>query len=247
MKRSGKEFLIIIIVLLFLFSLRGEAFAQGSGEARIKITILDYKASISGIGRIKFVIDEVFSNTLAKTSLYKGKIVTLTIRGMKRTDISLFDEAQITLGKNGRKTVAKDLEITEKYHKRIELPLNLKTDIYCDKKIYFRNEKVKMTLLAKNTGRKPIVLPLSSAKQYDFIVRNSSGRIEWQWSNGKMFITMLQSMIFALREEKKFEVTWDKKDNFGKPVSPGVYTVEGNIATSPPYPAGRGRIRIRIK
>jgi len=58
---------------------------------------------------------------------------------------------------------------------------------------------------------------------------------------------MLQSMIFALREEKVFSETWDMKDNSGKPVGPGVYTVEGFIATSPLYPVGAGRVRIRIK
>ena len=243
MTRIYISFLVLTLFLTFSVS---PSSADG-GSVNLKITVLDYHGKINNMGKIKFIIEEIVSGDLGKKFFYPGKVVTLPIEGEKLRDIYLFDSAKVTLRKHGKTIQAENLEITEKYHHKIKLPLDLKTDLICDKKVYKRGEKIKLTIKARNDGKRPVILPLPTAKQYDFTVRNKDGEMVWQWSNGKFFINMLQSMIFALREEKVYTHTWNMKDNSGKTVPAGVYTIEAFIATNPAYPVGSGRTKVVIK
>ena len=238
--------IFFILIVLLSFSSSIPSFAQVE-YVQLGITILDYQGRMIGDNTIKFVVNQVISGNTGKFSFYSGKVLTLPLEGDKLKDVTLFDEGEIKVRQDVDKTIAYDLIIKDKYHRDIKLPLGLKTDLYCDKSVYKRGEKVTFIIKAKNNGKRTIALPLPTAKQYDFIVRDKNGRIVWQWSEGKLFITMLQTMIFALREEKTFQETWDMKDNSGKKIPPGLYFVEGFIATNPPYPAGAGKMRLLIK
>lgn len=237
---------ILIMSVLFLLLMTSLSHAEGD-YVNLRITILDYHGKISDTGKIKFIIDEIVSGGLGKKFFHPGKIVTSPIEGEKMKDVYLFDTAKITLRKTEKTLKTENLEIIEKYNHKIELPLDLQTNLTCDKKEYKRGEKVRFTITARNDGKKTVILPLPTAKQYDFKVRNKNGDLVWQWSDGKFFINMLQSMIFALREEKVYTQEWNMKDNNGRTVPPGVYQVEGSLATNPSYPVGTGRIKFIVK
>ncbi len=246
MSSMTKFYISFLIIILFLWVSISPSPAQDD-HINLNITILDYHGKINDMGNIKFIIDEMVSGDLGRKFFYPGKVVTLPIEGEKLRDIYLFDTAKVTLRRSGKTVYAGDLEITEKYDHKIELPLDLKTDLICDKKVYKRGEKIKLTIKARNDGKRPVILPLPTAQQYDFTVRNKDGEMVWQWSNGKFFINMLQSMIFALREEKVYTQNWNMKDNSGRTVPAGTYTIEGFISTNPVYPVGKGRVKITIK
>lgn len=244
---SMTKYLVVFLLLAFILLASTAPSMAEDDFVNLNITILDYHGKISDTGKIKFLINEIVSGDLGKNFFYPGKVVTLPVEGEKMRDIYLFDTAKVTVRKSGKMVVAENLEITEKYHHKIELPMDLKTDLFCDKKVYKRGEKIKLTIKARNDGQRPVILPLPTAKQYDFTVRNKDGEMVWQWSNGKFFINMLQSMIFALREEKVYTQDWNMKDNSGRTVPAGIYTIEGFVATNPAYPVGSGRIKIIVK
>lgn len=246
MKIRVKFYITFLILALFMWGSVFPSYAEDD-YVNLNITILDYHGKISDMGKIKFIIDEIVSGDLGKKFFYPGKVVTVPIEGEKLQDIYLFDIAKVTLRKAGKTVQAENLEITEKYHRKIELPMDLNTELVCDKKVYKRGEKIRLIIKARNDGKKPVILPLPTAKQYDFTVRNKDGELVWQWSNRKFFINMLQSMIFALREEKVYTQEWNMKDNSGKAIPAGTYTVEGFIATSPAYPIGSGQVKFVVK
>lgn len=250
---SPKNNIHILIITIFLlgaalFSPCTEnLMAEETAPVYVNVLVLDYTPVIGEADRLKFQVETVTSGDPHPCKVYAGRILTLPISDSLRGQVFLFDRANLGIARDETGAYAGNFKVIEKYHREIQLPLGLKTDLFSDEKTYTKGQKVKMTILAKNTGKETITLPLPSAKQFDFVVRNAKGQEVWRWSSGKLFITMYQSMIFALREEKKFEYIWNMKDNNGKPVPKGTYTIEGCIATEPMYPAGRGRVSIVIK
>lgn len=107
------------------------------------------------------------------------------------------------------------------------------TQTTTDKRQYAPGESVKMTLTLTNAGKRPLTLHFRSGQTFDFIVKR--GRVEvWRWSHDRAFTQALQDVTLAPDETKRFEATWDQKDNKGKPVSDGRYAVTGIVTTTPP-------------
>lgn len=237
----------ITIALLIFFAFDKVHSQNNNPSAYINILVLDFGHRDHNVPMIKFRVESITSGNRQAFSLYEGRIITLPLEQKLDEPLYLFDRANLGIAKEEERTYAGNLKIIERHPSQIKLPLGIGSSFESDKSSYSRNESVSFTLKAFNIIGKNITLDLSSAQQFDIVVKNARGETVRRWSDGKMFITLYQAMIFAPRETKVFTWVWDQKDDRGNPVPPGVYTAEGSLATIPPYPAGAGRIRFEIK
>jgi len=107
-----------------------------------------------------------------------------------------------------------------------------------DKKSYGAKDPVKLTLTAKNTKSMPAKLMFTSGMKYDFEIRKgkaAAGEKVWQWSKGRMFPQMVQTVTVEPGKSLVFKETYTPgdKDAMGKPLpelAPGTYTATGILA-----------------
>jgi len=237
--------LLLIIILAAVLLLPGQHIFQAWAEVRIRAKLLDYYFKMNSFDKLKFEVVQVIGGSEKADWIYPGKILVLPVLDQEVEQLYLFDLATLNVVKYGDEAGVKDISVYQREEEKVELPLELYIKIETDRKVYKKASQVKMTITAQNVGKRSIVLPLPSTQKVDFIVRDSSGNIVWRWSQSRAFLALLQSMIFARREMKKFTEVWNMKDNYGMRVKPGTYYVEGYIATNPQYPAGRTRIVIK--
>lgn len=101
-----------------------------------------------------------------------------------------------------------------------------------DKAVYQLEEPIVITLSLTNKGLKPINLTFPSAQRYDFIVRKDKEEI-WQWSQSKMFATMLTELLLQPNQSLVYKEIWNQKDNEGEYVLPGTYEIIDILKTYP--------------
>ncbi len=93
---------------------------------------------------------------------------------------------------------------------------------------YRQGEEVLITLVKKNVTARNITLSYRSSQRYDFVVRRGPERGEvWRWSRGRSFAQAISSVTLSPGESQVFRVTWDQRNNRGRQVAPGTFTVEG--------------------
>jgi hypothetical protein len=231
---------IILFLVLSAGSGRG-AFADVDVRGRI----LDYYPKADSPDKIKFQVMEVTGGTERANWIHRGKLLVLPMANERPTDIHLFDLADIRIESMGEGAQVTSVKVVQPHYKKIPLPLELTMSIETDKPVYIGNETIKMTIKAQNVGKNAASIPLPTAQQFDFAVSDSAGEELWRWSHDKMFIAMLQTMIFAVREQKTFAEEASLMEIFGRKPLPGVYYVEGYIATNPEYPVGKAKIVIK--
>jgi hypothetical protein len=84
-------------------------------------------------------------------------------------------------------------------------------------------------LTAKNTTSLPVTLEFPTGQQYDFVIRDSTGRQIFQWSEGKFFTQALTRL--TLDGERTFAAEIPLGGADGRPFTEGRYTLEGWLTT----------------
>ncbi|HLF86290.1 MAG TPA: BsuPI-related putative proteinase inhibitor [Nitrospiria bacterium] len=97
-----------------------------------------------------------------------------------------------------------------------------------NKQVYTKSDLVELALMVTNTTGHPERLSFSSAKQYDFVIKQG-GQELWRWSNGKSFAMVLTSITLDPRESRQFQVSWGQTDRTGKQIEPGFYEAVGSL------------------
>ncbi len=92
---------------------------------------------------------------------------------------------------------------------------------------------VQATFTIANGTADNIPLTFNSGQRYDFVVRNSSGRIVCRWSDGRMFTQNVTTTQLEAGKKFEYKETIVLKDTAGTPLTPGKYTIEAVQTTTP--------------
>jgi hypothetical protein len=88
------------------------------------------------------------------------------------------------------------------------------------------NNGLHFALNVTNPGKKGIELTFPSGQEYDFSVRDSSGREVYRWGKGRMFTQTLQNKVLDGGETKKFE------EHAATTLPPGTYVAIATLHSS---------------
>ena len=122
----------------------------------------------------------------------------------------------------------------------------LKVALGVERQTYCFGQPVHIKLAITNTGSRPITLRFSSGQQYDFVVTRADKEV-WRWSADKVFIQALTSRTLAPSETLKFREIWQQKDNQGRQVPAGEYSIAGLLTTMKSPRPKAGPISIKIE
>jgi len=84
---------------------------------------------------------------------------------------------------------------------------------------------------ARNTSSQPVTLQFRSGQRYDLVIRDSTGRQVFQWSEGRAF-TMALGNIELKEGDQTFVEAVRLADRSGRPLPEGRYTLEAWLATT---------------
>jgi hypothetical protein len=93
-------------------------------------------------------------------------------------------------------------------------------------------ENISMKLTVTNTTAAPIDLYLGGRDiTFDIVVTDSSGSQVWQRLEDEVVQSILQLRTLAAGEKIEMSDEWNQRTRRGRPVGPGVYTVQGSVIT----------------
>ncbi len=101
---------------------------------------------------------------------------------------------------------------------------NLRVDMAVGKATFQAGEPIAIVMSVTNTGAAPLSLTMTSAQQYEVIVRQR-GALIWQWSHDKAFAQVVRDTELTPGGTLSFQVTWDQRDLQGRRVEPGSYDI----------------------
>ena len=78
------------------------------------------------------------------------------------------------------------------------------------------NEGVALALHVTNNTDKQIEINFSNGQTHDFRVVDSTGRVVWRWSEGRMFTQTLQNKLLDAGETLTYEEQWKRPDARGE-------------------------------
>jgi hypothetical protein len=108
-------------------------------------------------------------------------------------------------------------------------------------------EPVPVTLRARNTGTEPVDLYLRGREiAFDITVIRNDGEIVWRRLEGRTVPAILQMITLGPGELLELTEVWDQQSNAGKPVGPGLYTIQGTFPTDSRQPAKTPAVVLRI-
>ncbi|MHB1133826.1 MAG: BsuPI-related putative proteinase inhibitor [Chloroflexota bacterium] len=90
---------------------------------------------------------------------------------------------------------------------------------------YAPGQPVRLTLSARNAGTTPLRLTFPSGQRFDAIALDPAGREVWRWSHGRAFTLALVEIEIAPGQSQTHEIVWEQKDNEGRQLPAGKYTV----------------------
>jgi hypothetical protein len=107
-------------------------------------------------------------------------------------------------------------------------------------------ETVPITLRAVNTSDRPLDLYLRGRTiAFDVIVASAGGDTVWRRLEGEIIPAILQLKTLAPRETLELSAEWDQRDNRGRRVSTGVYSVRALLLTdSAPLATDAAELRV---
>ena len=99
----------------------------------------------------------------------------------------------------------------------------------CKVEVSVKKPKATFTLTVANAGEKEVPLKTKTSQKYDFVIKDSTGKIVWQWSKGKVFSQVIADVSVSPKGELGFTEKWDYKDLEDKRIVPAKYKVQGIV------------------
>lgn len=90
-------------------------------------------------------------------------------------------------------------------------------------------EVMRFNLSVENLGTQPHELTFNSGQRFDIRVEDMSGSKVWQWSDGRMFIQLIETVVIEPGKSISFDAEWPLENSAGNPVNPGEYNIFGRI------------------
>jgi hypothetical protein len=91
------------------------------------------------------------------------------------------------------------------------------------------DEKIQISFSLKNIAGKMQQISYGSGQQYDIWVYNEQNEEIYTWSNNKAFTEALIVRELGETGELTFKENWTLKDNQGKSIPPGKYTIKVEV------------------
>jgi hypothetical protein len=233
------------VIIFTLVAWAAMLHAPALADVEVRCRLLDYFLRTDGPDKLKIQVMEITGGSETADWIQRGKVLVIPVILKKIPPMHLFDQALVTIAALSSEAMVTGIKIEIKNERQIPLPMELILSVEADRPAYKAGETVTLTIKAFNGGKRSVILPLPTAQQYDFVIKNRSGEQVWRWSGDKAFIALLSTMIFARREQKSFSQTWDMTTQDGTRAAPGTYYVEGFISTAPELPAGRAKFEIK--
>ena len=109
-------------------------------------------------------------------------------------------------------------------------------------------ESIPMTLTVTNTTAAPIDLYLGGRDiTFDIVVTDSKGSKVWQRLEDEVVQSILQLRTLAAGEKIEMSDEWNQRTRQGRPVGPGVYTVQGSVITDGTSSLEASPVRVTIR
>ncbi|MCH7580511.1 MAG: hypothetical protein IIB22_09735 [Chloroflexi bacterium] len=93
-------------------------------------------------------------------------------------------------------------------------------------KIVVPGEPFSLTLSVSNCNERETSRRYGSGQIFDFIVRDESGELVWNWAHGRSFVLAVMERTYGDRQTVTYGVVWDQTNNDGEAVAPGTYQIE---------------------
>ena len=93
-------------------------------------------------------------------------------------------------------------------------------------KIAVPGEPFSLTLSVSNCNEHETTRRYGSGQIFDFIVRDESGELVWNWADGRGFVLAVKERTYGDRQTVTYGVVWSQTSNDGAPVIPGTYQIE---------------------
>ncbi len=97
---------------------------------------------------------------------------------------------------------------------------------------------VRLALNVVNNGKRRVEVRFPDARTHDFAVMDSTGRVIWRWSEGRIFTQSMQNRVVDSRETLSFDASW-------KPRHTGRYTAVARLVSANHPLQARTAFRIR--
>lgn len=96
---------------------------------------------------------------------------------------------------------------------------------------------MRLALGIRNAGAEPLTLYLRGRTiAFDFIVADRAGRVVWQRLHNAIVPGIIQAVVLRPGQSRVFRHTWDLKNDAGRPIPPGEYSVAGLLLRDQPEP-----------
>jgi hypothetical protein len=106
---------------------------------------------------------------------------------------------------------------------------------------------VSITLRLANVGAQPLDLYLRGRTiAFDVSVTRGDGGAVWRRLAGEIVPAIIQYVSLAVGEVLEFRTDWDQRTQGGKPIEPGLYTVQGFLPTDAPDPFATDAVPVRV-
>jgi hypothetical protein len=107
-------------------------------------------------------------------------------------------------------------------------PSDLLQGVKTSAESYGLGAPVEFTFAVRNTTDKPVTYTFSSSRQFDLWI-TLAGREIFNLSKNRVYLQMITTFTLQPDETKSFTAIWDQKDDSGKDVGPGTYTVSAQL------------------
>jgi hypothetical protein len=94
---------------------------------------------------------------------------------------------------------------------------------------------VPIVIRLENIGTRPMDLSLRGRTiTFDILITRPDGEIVWQRLRDEVIPAIIQLKVLQPGESLELEAEWNQRDNNGKPVPSGIYSVRGSVLTDGP-------------
>ena len=93
-------------------------------------------------------------------------------------------------------------------------------------------QRVTFTFTIANPTKKTVGHDFPSSQQFDITVSDPGGTQVWDSAQGQVFAQAITRLSLKPGQKKSFTAAWNGRDAQGRPVAPGVYTVNARMTSS---------------